>query len=75
MFREYMQKLSDQQLIDAFGELQDSQSLGILKPGGEVRRLMGVYKDFYSTTEPSISTVEKEIYYEMAMRYYVGKER
>lgn len=29
-----------------------------------------MYKDSYSTADASISIIEKEVYYEMAMRFY-----
>lgn len=34
------------------------------------RGLIGVYKDYYHTADASISIIEKEVYYEMAMRFY-----
>lgn len=69
MFRGYMQKLSNEQLMIAFEELQDLQDTGILQ-NGVVRGLIGIYKDYYSAADASISIIEKEVYYEMAMRFY-----
>lgn len=69
MFRDYMQKLSNEQLKNAFEELQDLQDTGNLK-SGVVRGLIGVYKDYDPTSEASISIIEKEVYYEMSMRFY-----
>ena len=69
MFREYMQKIPNEQLMNAYEELQDMKSTGVLQ-GDTVRGFIGVYRDYYHTAEASISIVEKEIYYEMAMRYY-----
>jgi hypothetical protein len=69
MFKKYMQNLSNERLMKAFEELQDMISTGVLE-GDVTRGLIGVYKDYYPTADASISIIEKEVYYEMAMRYY-----
>lgn len=46
------------------------QDTGILCNNGAVRGLIGVYRDYYPTCDVSIGLIEKEIYYEMAMRFY-----
>jgi len=38
--------------------------------GDVVRGFIGVYKDYYSKADASIPIIEKEVYYEMAMRFY-----
>lgn len=69
MFKEYMQNLPNEQLLVAFEELQETKSTGVLD-GDVARGLIGVYKDYYPTADASISIIEKEVYYEMAMRFY-----
>lgn len=69
MFKKYMQNLSNERLMKAFEELQDMISTGVIE-GDVARGLIGVYKDYYPTADASISVIEKEVYYEMAMRFY-----
>ena len=67
-FREYMQTVDDTTLLKAFEEFQESMNTGVL-PNGEARKLWKKYEEIYNT-KFSYSNIEKEVYYEMAMRYY-----
>ena len=68
-FREYMQTVDDATLLKALEEFQESMDTGVL-PNGEARKLWKKYEEIYNT-KFSYSNIEKEVYYEMAMRYYV----
>ncbi len=70
-FREYMQKIEDSRLLKAFEELQECTDTGILSDG-EVRLFKRKYEKIYDA-HFSLKDIEKEIYYEMAMRYYEMK--
>lgn len=63
-----MQKIEDSKLLEAFEELQECMDTGILVDG-ETRQLKRKYEEIYDT-HFSLKDIEKEIYYEMAMRYY-----
>lgn len=67
-FREYMQGIEDKTLLKAFEEFQDCMDTGVLEDG-EARKLWKKYEEIYST-KILLKDIEKEIYYEMAMRYY-----
>lgn len=67
-FREYMQNVDDTILLKAFEEFQECMDTGVL-PSGEARKLWKKYEEIYNT-KFSYKDIEKEIYYEMAMRYY-----
>ena len=64
-----MQNLTNEKLMATFDELQDMKSTGVLE-GDITRSFMGIYKDCYPTSDVSVSIIEKEVYYEMAMRFY-----
>lgn len=67
-FRKYMQNVEDSRLLKAFEELQECSDTGILTDG-ETRQLQRKYEEIYDARFP-IKDIEREIYYEMAMRYY-----
>jgi len=71
-FREYMQKINDSRLFKAFEELQECADTGILADG-ETRQLKRKCEEIYDT-HFTLKDIEKEIYYEMAMRYYGMKK-
>lgn len=75
MFKEYMQNLKDETLFNAFEELQDMQSTGVLKSDAVARGLIGIYKDYYHRADVSISVIENAVCQEMARRYYTLKSR
>lgn len=73
IFREYMQQVNDDVLLKAFEELQELQQSGVLSEG-EVKKFRRKYKELYSCADASISIIENEVYFEMAMRYYKKME-
>lgn len=67
-FREYLQQVSDKDLIKAFEEYQQLASSGVL-PDGVSREFWRMCEEIYGA-EFTLNFIEKEVYYEMARRYY-----
>jgi len=68
-FREYTKGLLDADLIQVYKECQELQATGVLGTG-KVRELARLYKEIYHLNEINLSIIEKEIYFEMARRYF-----
>lgn len=67
-FREYLQQVSDKDLIKAFEEYQELASTGVLH-GGVSREFLRKCEEIYGA-EFTLNFIEKEVYYEMGRRYY-----
>lgn len=70
-FREYMKQVKDDVLLKAFEEYQELCNNGVL-PDGVAREIWQKCNEICETSFP-LGYVEKEVYFELAMRYYNSK--
>lgn len=67
-FRDYMQRVDDKVLMKSFDELQESRNTGVLT-AGVTRELLNKYNAIFGF-KASLKDIEREVFYEMATRYY-----